>query len=217
MQAVASAVAQQPVIHWPEYQTNLPLPAESWANEPVVPGQPLSQQQMAVVDMGRSMGNTPSPAVQAAYDLAKQSASSPQTQSREYVGPRLSEGQVYMVFNRVVARNDRLLTEGWLVEGPMDWIKKTAKNLTTKVTADKLNKAWQAAGSPLDSEAVSKVLGDAGVNADVVKKVYADLKIGAEAQPQAMTVDQVNDIIANLPVDRKVRLVNYMKNQLKVA
>ena len=144
-------------------------------------------------------------------------AGGPQTQSREYHGPRLSEGQVYMVFNRVVARNDRLLTEGWLVEGPMDWIKKTAKNLTTKVTADKLNKAWQAAGSPLDSEAVSKVLGDAGVNADVVKKVYADLKIGAEAQPQAMTVDQVNDILAKLPVDRKVRLVNYMKNQLKVA
>jgi hypothetical protein len=137
--------------------------------------------------------------------------------SREYIGQRLSEGQVYMIFNRVVTRNDRLLTEGWLVEGPMDWIKKTAKNLTTKVTADKLNKAWKAAGSPLDSEAVAKVLGDAGVNDDVVKKVYADLKIGAEAQPQAMTVDQVNDLLAKLPVDRKVRLVNYMKNQLKVA
>ena len=210
------------------------------ANEPVVAGQPLSQQQMAVVDMSKSMGNTPSPEVQAAYDLAKQSAPSQSTevpladqpnqgrlklqqmrqglkQSREYTGHPLSEGQVYMIFNRVVTRNDRLLAEGWLAEGPMDWIKKTAKNLTTKVTADKLNKAWQAAGSPLDSEALSKILGDAGVNADVVKKVYTDLKIGAEAQPQAMTIDQVNAIIAKLPVDRKVRLVNYMKNQLKVA
>ena len=210
------------------------------ANEPVVAGQPLSQQQMAVVDMSKSMGNTPSPEVQAAYDLAKQSAPSQPTevpladqpnqgrlklqqmrqglkQSREYTGHPLSEGQVYMIFNRVVTRNDRLLAEGWLAEGPMDWIKKTAKNLTTKVTADKLNKAWQAAGSPLDSEELSKILGDAGVNADVVKKVYTDLKIGAEAQPQAMTMDQVNAIIAKLPVDRKVRLVNYMKNQLKVA
>ena len=210
------------------------------ANEPVVAGQPLSQQQMAVVDMSKSMGNTPSPEVQAAYDLAKQSAPSQSTevpladqpnqgrlklqqmrqglkQSREYTGHPLSEGQVYMIFNRVVTRNDRLLAEGWLAEGPMDWIKKTAKNLTTKVTADKLNKAWQAAGSPLDSEELSKILGDAGVNADVVKKVYTDLKIGAEAQPQAMTIDQVNAIIAKLPVDRKVRLVNYMKNQLKVA
>ena len=210
------------------------------ANEPVVAGQPLSQQQMAVVDMSKSMGNTPSPEVQAAYDLAKQSAPSQPTevpladqpnqgrlklqqmrqglkQSREYTGHPLSEGQVYMIFNRVVTRNDRLLAEGWLAEGPMDWIKKTAKNLTTKVTADKLNKAWQAAGSPLDSEELSKILGDAGVNADVVKKVYTDLKIGAEAQPKAMTMDQVNAIIAKLPVDRKVRLVNYMKNQLKVA
>jgi hypothetical protein len=252
------------------------------ANEPVIAGQPLSQQQMAVVDMSKSMGNTPAPEVQAAYDLAKSGPSaatdtgsnlasntadaassakpfgagmdpdylqrvvdaggksgvrfkiSPEDaakaldwqaqngrqglkQSREYTGHPLSEGQVYMIFNRVVTRNDRLLAEGWLAEGPMDWIKKTAKNLTTKVTADKLNKAWQAAGSPLDSEALSKILGDAGVNADVVKKVYADLKIGAEAQPQAMTVDQVNDLLAKLPVDRKVRLVNYMKNQLKVA
>jgi len=185
------------------------------ANEPVIAGQPLSQQQMAVVDMSRSMGNTPSPAVQAAYDLAKMRQGL--KQSREYTGHPLSEGQVYMIFNRVVTRNDRLLAEGWLAEGPMDWIKKTAKNLTTKVTADKLNKAWQAAGSPLDSEALSKILGDAGVNADVVKKIYTDLKIGAEAQPQAMTMDQVNAIIAKLPVDRKVRLVNYMKNQLKVA
>lgn len=185
------------------------------ANEPVIAGQPLSQQQMAVVDMSKSMGNTPAPEVQAAYDLAKMRQGL--KQSREYTGHPLSEGQVYMIFNRVVTRNDRLLAEGWLAEGPMDWIKKTAKNLTTKVTADKLNKAWQAAGSPLDSEALSKILGDAGVNADVVKKVYTDLKIGAEAQPQAMTMDQVNAIIAKLPVDRKVRLVNYMKNQLKVA
>lgn len=140
-----------------------------------------------------------------------------QTQSREYTGYPLSEGQVYMILNRVVTRNNRLLAEGWLAEGPMDWIKKTAKNLTTKVTADKLNKTWQAAGSPLDSEELSKILGDAGVNADVVKKVYSDLKIGAESQPQAITIDQVNDMLAKLPVDRKVRLINYMKNQLKVA
>jgi peptidoglycan hydrolase-like protein with peptidoglycan-binding domain len=58
------------------------------ADEPVIPGQPLSPRQMAVVDMSKSMGNTPSPEVQAAYDLAKQStaasggAAQPQSQTQ---------------------------------------------------------------------------------------------------------------------------------------
>lgn len=143
----------------------------------------------------------------------------PQTfDSREYHGQRLSEGQVYMVFNRVCGLNDRLLTEGWLVEGPMDWIKQKAKNLTSKVTADKLNSAWKKAGSPMDSEAVAKVLADAGVNPDVTKKVYADLKIptdaaaGAEdpAAQGAIDIETVKQMMAKLPVDRKARLLTYL-------
>jgi hypothetical protein len=42
------------------------------AGQPVVPGQPLTAQQMAVVDLSKNSGNTPAPEVQAAYDLAKQ-------------------------------------------------------------------------------------------------------------------------------------------------
>lgn len=42
------------------------------ANEPVIPGKPLSAKQVAVVDMAVSMGNKPSPTVKASYDLAKQ-------------------------------------------------------------------------------------------------------------------------------------------------
>jgi hypothetical protein len=123
-----------------------------------------------------------------------------------------------MVFNRVCGLNDRLITEGWLVEGPMDWIKQKAKNLTSKVTADKLNSAWKKAGSPMDSEAVAKVLADAGVNPDVTKKVYADLKIptGAAAGAEdpvaqgAVDIETVKQMIAKLPVDRKARLLTYL-------
>lgn len=46
------------------------------ANEPVIPGKPLSAKQVAVVDMAVSMGNKPSPTVKAAYDLAKQAEKS---------------------------------------------------------------------------------------------------------------------------------------------
>jgi hypothetical protein len=47
------------------------------ANQPVIPGQPLSPLQMATVDFGRSMGNQPSPEVQAAYDMAKKAGVTP--------------------------------------------------------------------------------------------------------------------------------------------
>jgi hypothetical protein len=42
------------------------------------------------------------------------------------------------------------------------------------VTADALNKAWTAAGSPTDSEEVAKVLQGAGVAPDAVNKIFAD-------------------------------------------
>lgn len=47
------------------------------------------------------------------------------------------------------------------------------------VTADALNKAWTAAGSPTDSEEVAKVLQGAGVPAEAVTKIFADLKLPA--------------------------------------
>lgn len=99
--------------------------------------------------------------------------------SIERTGKKLSEGQIYLVFNRIITRNDYLLTEGRLVEGPMDWLKTKAKNLTTKVTADKLNSAWQKAGSPTDSEQLKKFLTDQGVATEVVDKVYTTLKLPA--------------------------------------
>ena len=94
-------------------------------------------------------------------------------------GKKLSEGQVYLVFNKIVTRNNYLLTEGRLVEGPMDWLKTKAKNLTTKVTADKLNSAWQKAGSPTDSEELKKFLIDQGVATEVVDKVYTTMQLPA--------------------------------------
>jgi len=70
----------------------------------------------------------------------------------------------------------------------------------------------------MDSEAVAKVLADAGVNPDVTKKVYADLKIptdaaaGAEdpAAQGAIDIETVKQMMAKLPVDRKARLLTYL-------
>jgi hypothetical protein len=106
-------------------------------------------------------------------------------------GKHLSEGQVYLVFNRVCATNDRLLAEGVLREGPMDFFKGAAakgmdklktvgKNLTTKVTADKLNSAWRKAGAPADSEELKSFLQSQGVDQTVVDTVYSSLKIKSQ-------------------------------------
>ena len=145
-------------------------------------------------------------------------------------GKKLSEGQVYLVFNRIVTRNNYLLVEGRLAEGPMDWIKTKAKNLTTKVTADKLNSAWQKAGSPTDSEQLKKFLTDQGVAVEVVDKVYTDMKLpaaGAAEDPEAAAAldpKQAETLYATvkkeiLSLDKKSQkqMAAYLQKQLGTA
>ena len=137
----------------------------------------------------------------------------------------LSEGQVYLVFDRVVKLN----------EGPIwDKVKGAASNavgavaqkagqigtnLTTKITADKLNSAWKKAGSPMDSEEVAKILTDAGVGDDVVKQVYTDLKISAApaAEPATGGYAEVKKAIAQLNTKDRKRMIAYLTKQLGTA
>jgi hypothetical protein len=126
----------------------------------------------------------------------------------------LSEGQVYMVFNRVVT----------LSEGPLwDKVKGAAgkaagavaqkagqigTNLTTKVTADKLNSAWQKAGSPTDSNELAAFLKTQGVSDDVIANTYQSMKMPAPgaasvAEPAAekqskIGIGQINKILPTL-------------------
>lgn len=80
------------------------------------------------------------------------------------------------------------------------------KNLTTKVTADKLNSAWKKAGSPTDSDAVAQVIQGAGVDPAVVSKAYTDLNIPAPAgkvepaldQPAAASAVNTKDMLAQI-------------------
>jgi len=136
-------------------------------------------------------------------------------------GKKLSEGQVYLVFNRIVTRNDYLLVEGRLAEGPMDWLKTKAKNLTTKVTADKLNSAWQKAGSPTDSEQLKKFLTDQGVATEVVDKVYTDMKLPAAgaAADAGKPVDtaELEKQINTFDTKQKQDILAYLTQSLRTA
>jgi hypothetical protein len=144
------------------------------------------------------------------------------TNSVDRTGKKLSEGQIYMIFNRV--------SEQQLTEGPMDFIKGAAakgmaklqtvgKNLTTKVTADKLNSAWKKAGSPMDSEEVAKILIAAGVGDDVVKQVYTDLKISAApaAQASASSYVEIKKSISQLNTKDRQRMIAYLTKQIGTA
>lgn len=120
----------------------------------------------------------------------------------------LSEGQVYLMFDKVCATNNQMLSEGkiWEADDPAapkmsawDKIKAKAsdigKNLTTKVTASKLTAAWKKAGQPTDSDELAAFLQKQGVNREVVTKTYSDMKLAppkatGAAQPKASLAAQ---------------------------
>jgi len=73
-----------------------------------------------------------------------------------------------------------------------NWARTKGKNLTTKVTADKLQSAWKKAGSPTDSDEVAQVLQQAGVSPEVINQIYTSMKIPTStAQTPPENTDQV--------------------------
>ena len=164
----------------------------------------------------------------AGQNSAKLAAKAAGIESIVYTGKKLSEGQIYMIFNRVSEQQQ-------LTEGPMDFIKGVAakgmaklqtvgKNLTTKVTADKLNSAWKKAGSPMDSEEVAAILKQAGVGDDVVGKVYTDLKLpaaGSEENPNAAQTatsdEEIKKLFVQLNTKDRTRMIAYLTKQLGTA
>ncbi len=145
-------------------------------------------------------------------------------QSIERSGTRLSEGQVYMVINRVCAQQ---LDEGiWdSVKGAagkaVDWAKTKGKNLTTTITADKLNSAWQKAGAPTDSEELKQFLTAQGVEAGVIDSVYNSLKISsgaAKEEPAAQSMyAQIKKDVQTLDKKGRQRIMAYLQKQLGTA
>jgi hypothetical protein len=186
----------------------------------------ITRQELVKNDSLRQFISATADSLQAVSQGAVAASTGSEKKESYYVQTRpLSEGQVYLVFDRVVKLN----------EGPIwDKVKGAAgkaagavaqkagqigTNLTTKITADKLNSAWKKAGSPTDSEEVAKILTAAGVGDDVVKQVYTDLKISAapEAQAAAGGYAEVKKAIAQLNTKDRTRMIAYLTKQLGTA
>ena len=142
-----------------------------------------------------------------------------------YVQTRpLSEGQVYMIINRVLVEAgflDKLKAGAGKAVGAVAkgaaWVGKQA---TEKVTSAKLLAAWKMEGSPTDSEEFKQfLLNYGGIDAPVVDKVFTDLKISAAPEAQAATggYAEVKKAIAQLNTKDRTRMIAYLTKQLGTA
>ena len=86
-----------------------------------------------------------------------------------------------------------------------------------KVDASKLQKAWEKAGSPTDSEAVAKILQSAGVDPAVISKAYTDMSLPAPAGKVEPTLDKpvntkdIMDKIKALSPEEQKQVLAYLK------
>jgi hypothetical protein len=185
--------------------------------------------------------------------IAKMLMQLTKAESIAYTGQKLSEGQIYLLVDRLVKANNHMLENNLmfesafaavsyyhrntpLEEGPMDVLKKAggaiakgakavgsalkpkldiakgaikgaAKQVTTKVTAEKLMNAWKKAGSPTDSDEIYNIIKGMGVGDDVIKGTYDSMKIkppvSAEepAEPEADTNQDATGGSVDTPAD----------------
>ena len=141
-----------------------------------------------------------------------------QPQESLYVQDRpLSEGQVYLVFNRVLSEAgfaDKAKELGSKALGAVakgaSW---AGKQATEKVTSAKLLAAWKMEGSPTDSEQFKQfLLNYGGIDQAVIDKVFADLRIGTTAEAP-VTYDDVAANIQKLDKKGRQRIMAYLQRQ----
>jgi hypothetical protein len=96
-------------------------------------------------------------------------------------------------------------------------ISTTGSNLTTKITADKLNSAWTKAGSPTDSEALAKFLKSQGVDDAIISQTFKAMKLKLGADSAQTGYAQVRSQLAQLNTKQKRQLAAYLQKQLGTA
>lgn len=155
----------------------------------------------------------------------------PDKKESHYIQARpLSEGQVYMLFNRVLTEAgfmDKLKAGAGKVAGAVAkgaaW---TGKQATEKITSAKLMAAWKLEGSPTDSEQLRKFLQDfGGIDPAIVDKVYTDMKLPTgrqeptlDQEPKAQTAyAQVRDQINQLNTKQRKQMAAFLQKQLGTA
>lgn len=137
----------------------------------------------------------------------------------------LSEGQIYMLFDRILIEAgfmDKIKAGAGKVAGAvgkgLDW---AGKQATEKVTSAKLLAAWKMEGSPTDSEELRKFLQNyGGIAPEVIDKVYADMKLGsgsADSAKAQTAYAQIKDQLKQLNTKQRKQLAGFLQKQLGTA
>jgi hypothetical protein len=122
----------------------------------------------------------------------------------------LSEDQIAKLFVAVALGNHKLMEAPGLLQRAKAQIgkgvtaaagkaKQIGTNITTKVTADKLMKAWTKAGKPTDSIQVAQFLTNFGVDGAVLQQSY---------QTAGMTMPDIKKIATDDPVMALAQRIN---------
>ena len=101
-------------------------------------------------------------------------------------------------------------------QGVTKGIQKAAQvgsNLTNKVTADKLMAAWNKAGKPDDSEAIKKIMIDAGVDSQIIDAAFQKLGIEAGA-PAAADIESFKPLVAKLNPQDRAKLIAALEKEV---
>lgn len=143
----------------------------------------------------------------------------------------LTESQVYLVFNRMAARNDSMLIEGKLMEKDdpvapkqgfmqkvMGKVGEFGKNMTTKVTASKLASDWKSAGSPTDSDELAGFFAKQGINDQVVAGVYKTMRLPAPgtAGKERDMID-IKKEITKMGTETQKQMLTFLNQKLGTA
>lgn len=105
------------------------------------------------------------------------------------MGESLSESTIKLLFSKISLEHSKRVDEGIMdtLKGAAGRaagaVKQFGTNLTTKVTADKLNSAWEKAGKPTESGEIATLLVKNGVPQDVMLNVFAKMKIPTTSTP----------------------------------
>ena len=167
--------------------------------------------------------NTIQPVLAAAAGQAAGSAQEkPKAESLVFNHRTLTNEEILEVFLTAEIRES-------LNEGLWDKVKTVGHNITTKVTADKLQSAWKAAGSPTDSDQLADFLRTQGVSDDIINQSYSSLKIAApqaakpkttatgNQQSQPVTVDSIVKLVNTLDKKTRQQVITYLQSQLGTA
>jgi len=161
--------------------------------------------------------NTAKQGLQAGAQGAVAASTGSEKKESYYVQTRpLSEGQVYMIV-------DRILVEAGFIDKLKAGASWVGKQATEKVTSAKLLAAWKLEGSPTDSEEFKQfLLNYGGIEAPVVDKVFTDLKISAAPVAQAAQAAtggyaEVKKAIMQLNTKDRKRMMTYLTKQLGTA